>query len=255
MRFSSKFVVAGFGETRFCSRLAVVSRLLTVLMLLFCSRSEGHQMSDSFLVLQVTNSQIFGHWDIALKDLLHARGLDPLDQKFTDLKAFDPERELTNANVLSRLKIRIDGEPAQVKPVDFSMELYNDGPYAVLYFEIPTTNPKRLEVQYRLFFDVDPAHRGLMRLQTAGKTISAVFSPAQPVQQFELGAAPRASRLFDFIRLGVFHIWTGIDHILFLVALLLPSVLRWESGRSGAGNFPYHSQDRAGNWQVSSSFH
>src|SRR5438105_9470050 len=40
----------------------------------------AHQLSDSFLVLQITNAQIIGHWDIAVKDLLHARGLDPLDQ-------------------------------------------------------------------------------------------------------------------------------------------------------------------------------
>src|SRR5439155_21922606 len=45
-------------------------------------------------------------------------------------------------------------------------------------------------------------------------------------------------RFFDFIRLGVWHIWTGIDHILFLLALLLPSVLRWQGG----------------GWEVSSSF-
>ena len=34
------------------------------------------------------------------------------------------------------------------------------------------------------------------------------------------------------------HIWGGIDHILFLLALLFPSVLRWQ----------------AGGWEVSSSF-
>lgn len=30
---------------------------------------------------------------------------------------------------------------------------------------------------------------------------------------------------------GVWHIWIGLDHMLFLLALLLPSVLWWENGR------------------------
>src|SRR5436190_6452769 len=144
---------------------------------LFTPGAKAHQLSDSFLILQLTNSQLIGHWDVALKDLLHARGVDPLDQKFMDLRALDPERELKTANVLTRLKIQIDGTAAEIKPVDYSTELYNDGPYAALYFEIPLPNkePRFLEVQYRLFFDVDTTHRGLLRLQTADKTISGIF--------------------------------------------------------------------------------
>jgi hypothetical protein len=69
-----------------------------------------------------------------------------------------------------------------------------------------------------------------MRLQNGGRTMSAIFSPAQPTQQFDLRNLSATERFLDFIRLGVWHIWTGIDHILFLLALLLPSVFRWQSG-------------------------
>src|SRR5205085_3085649 len=140
---------------------------------------------------------------------------------------------------LSRLKIRIDGAPAEIKPVDYSTEIYNEGPYAALYFEIilPKT-PRFLEVQYRLFFDMASTHRGLLRLQTDTKTMYAVFTPKQAVQQFDLRNLTATERFLDFIRLGVWHIWTGFDHILFLLALLLPSVLRWQGGK----------------WEASSSF-
>src|SRR5256714_15221733 len=209
---------------------------------LFClclGAASAHQLSDSFLVLQITNGQIIGHWDIAAKDLLHAKGVDPLDQKVTDLRLWDSEAEMKAVNVLSRLKIRIDGVPAEIKPVDYSTEIYNDGPYAAMYFEIALPqNPRFLEVQYRLFFDPGSMHRGLMRLQTGAKTMSAIFSPSQPTQQFDLRNLTATERFFDFIRLGVWHIWTGFDHILFLLALLLPSVLRWQDGK----------------WEVSSSF-
>jgi len=203
------------------------------------STAGAHQLSDSFLILEVTNAQIIGHWDIAVKDLLHARGVDPLDQRAADPRAWDPEYEMKTAKVLSQLQIEIDGAPTPIKPVNYSTELYNDGPYAAMYFEIALPkNPRLLQVQYRLFFDVDPSHRGLMRLQNSGKTMSAIFRPGQTTQQFDLRNLTATERFFDFIRLGVWHIWTGIDHILFLLALLLPSVLRWG----------------AGGWEISASF-
>src|SRR5947208_3208917 len=79
------------------------------------SPANAHQLSDSFLIFEITNAQIIGHWDIAVKDLLHARGVDPLDQRSTDARAWDPEYELKTANVLSRLQIEIDGAPATIK--------------------------------------------------------------------------------------------------------------------------------------------
>src|ERR1051326_2207098 len=213
--------------------------LLLALSLLCVLPAQAHQLSDSFLILELTNNQIIGHWDIAIKDLLHAKGVDPLDQKFNDLRSWDSESEMKALKILSRLSVRIDGAAAEIKPVDYSTEIYNDGPYAAMYFEIALPrDPSVLEVTYRLFFDVDPAHRGLMRLTTPEKTVSAIFRPAQATQQFALRNLTALQRFFDFVRLGVWHIWSGIDHILFLLALLLPSVLRWQGG----------------GWEISSSF-
>ena len=56
-----------------------------------------------------------------------------------------------------------------------------------------------------------------------------IGSPSQldalnPWQQFQ-----------DFAREGIWHIWIGFDHILFLMALLMPSVLRrWRRGEISA---------------------
>src|SRR5207249_10431180 len=101
-----------------------------------------------------------------------------------DPRAWDSEREMKSIDVLSRLKLRIDGAPVEIKPVDYSTEIYNDGPYAAMYFEIALPkDPRRLQAQYRLFSEIDSSHRGLMRLQTAGHTPSATFRPAQPTQE------------------------------------------------------------------------
>jgi hypothetical protein len=41
--------------------------------------------------------------------------------------------------------------------------------------------------------------------------------------------------LVDYCREGIWHIWIGFDHVLFLVALLLPAVLMKRDGRWAGG--------------------
>jgi hypothetical protein len=57
-----------------------------------------------------------------------------------------------------------------------------------------------------------------------------VFAPATQTQRFEIGAPDPWLALFEFGREGVWHIWIGFDHILFLLTLLLPAVLRRSAG-------------------------
>src|SRR5215472_9480590 len=68
------------------------------------------------------------------------------------------------------------------------------------------------------------------RTRAAG-THTAVFSPDHETWQLEGHSATLGRQFLDFFRTGVWHIWTGFDHILFLCALLLPAVLELRGGR------------------------
>jgi hypothetical protein len=111
------------------------------------------------------------------------------------------------------------------------VDTHSDGAYAVLRFSATgDPSPANLKITYNAFFDIDPKHRGLFRLEQPGLTRLAVFAPETATQIFDLsGAAPRTSFL-TFVREGIWHIWSGYDHVLFLLALLLPGVLRRRDG-------------------------
>jgi len=105
----------------------------------------------------------------------------------------------------------------------------------VMRFEAPCAKAGGvLTMGYSLFADLDPQHKGLLRLEFDGATRTAIFSPDAAEQRFELKTPSRIAQFFDYGREGVWHIWIGFDHILFLLSLLLPAVLiitqdRWQA--------------------------
>jgi hypothetical protein len=88
-----------------------------------------------------------------------------------------------------------------------------------------------LTADYRLLFDLDAQHKGLLRLRQSASTQAAIFSSESPIQRFTIGQSSRWRQIRQYVREGMWHIWTGYDHLLFLLALLLPSVLT----RDGTG--------------------
>jgi len=198
----------------------------------------AHKPSDSYLTLSTGGSALRGQWDIALRDLEYAIGLDADgDGAITwgELRAHHAD---IAAYALARLKLRGDGRPCRPEVREHLVDQHSDGAYAVLRFDAPcAAAPQRtLEVGYSLFADLDPTHRGLVRVQHGALTASGVLGPDRPRLEVALGEASRLRQFLDYAREGVWHIWIGIDHVLFLVSLLLPAVLVF--GAQGWGPAP-----------------
>ena len=68
-------------------------------------------------------------------------------------------------------------------------------------------------------------------MQSEGKARSAIFSDTDRKQKFQLAKPSAWKQFVDYLIEGVWHIWIGIDHILFLLSLLLPAVLVWAADR------------------------
>ena len=190
----------------------------------------AHTQSNAYLMLRTTPAGLSGEWHLALRDLEDAVGLDANDDGIITWGELSSRREAVCAYALSRLHLQGDGRPGTLVVRDLLVDNHSDGAYAVVRFEVAGLGrPAALDLDYRAFFDIDPKHRGLLRLENAGQTRVAVFSPETPVQHFDLGAASHTP-FFTFVGEGIWHIWSGYDHILFLLALLLPGVLKRRDG-------------------------
>jgi len=204
------------------------------LLLLALLPALAHKPSDSRLSLGASDAagHIEGRWDIALRDLDEVVGLDAdgdgvitwgeLRHRHADIASY----------ALGRLTLDADGQPCRIEAGEQLVDTHSDGAYTVLPLRIQcAAAPSQLAIGYRLLADIDAQHRGLLKLDTAGGTRSAVLLPQGEAQRFTLAQPGRLQQFVQYLVEGVWHIWIGFDHILFLLALLLPAVRVWQPPR------------------------
>jgi hypothetical protein len=126
---------------------------------------------------------------------------------------------------LGRLTLQRGGD-CTLQVVEHLVDNHTDGTYAVLRLSgTCPSNTQALTVNYRLLFDIDALHRGLLRLDLDGISHTAVLAPDTGVLKIKAGETSLLTQFGQYLLEGVWHIWIGFDHILFLLALLLPAVL------------------------------
>ena len=191
--------------------------------------TSAHKASDSYLTLTRTGSDaaaISGRWDIALRDLDNAITLDTNgdgDISWGEVRA--KHRSIADY-ALSRLTVESNGASCSITAGEQLIEQHSDGAYTVLLFTGDCLRPgASLTVDYRLLFDIDPQHRGLLQYVAAGAASSVIFGVDSSRQSIGGAETGPVEQLRQYVRDGVWHIWLGFDHILFLLSLLLPAVL------------------------------
>ncbi len=220
-------------------------RLLILVFLTCCSfKAIAHKPSDSYLALKTDGHLVQGQWDIALRDLDFAMGLDSNDDGNITWGELRERQQAVYAYAYSRLSISENQQGCRVNPEDLLVDEHSDGRYAVLKFQaVCAEEPQQLSIAYRLFFDVNPQHRGMLKLTRNAITDTAIFSPDSTSFEVILNSARKPRQeLLNFGYEGVWHIWVGYDHILFLLSLLLPAALvregnSWHAGQSVSSAF------------------
>jgi len=207
-------------------------RLIALLFAFAAAQALAHNPSDSYLGLVVDGPSIEGQWDIALRDLEVVVGLDANGNGEISWGEVRASHAAIASYALARLTLRSGASACPARVTGLLVDEHGDGTFAVLRFVATCPDSvTKLDVDYTLLFDIDPQHRGLLRLEHAGATRTAIFSPERSRQSFELAQPSRWQQFLDYGREGVWHIWIGFDHILFLLSLLLPAVLRRTNGR------------------------
>ncbi len=222
--------------------------LLLVITLVLCIPAWAHKPSDSYLTVRATSTSanLSIRWDIALRDLDYVLQLNSAGNgELTWGEVRRREGEIYKL-ALARLSFTAAGTDCPIVAASpMMLDKHSDGTYAVLSLSAQCTSlDAPLKARYSMLFDVDPSHRGLVQWVAPGvDTAQAlVFGTESAEQVLALQPGGVWKTLNQYLKDGIFHIWAGYDHILFLLALLLPAVLirqnrKWQPAPRLGGAF------------------
>ena len=206
-----------------------------VLLLAFHSiNGIAHTPSQTYFTLTLVGTNLSGRWDVAIVDLHQGMGLTEKEAGQLGAAELQQREEAMTLDIAAGMELRADGERLKLTVTDYTTLPLNGINYARLLFEGSGVSrpPGVIEVNVSVVFRIDTNMHGLLRLEHGGRTEVEAFNVQSPTHRFESGQASRGwSRWLSFVSEGVWHIWIGFDHLLFLVTLLLPAVLRREANR------------------------
>jgi len=208
------------------------SVVVLLLGLLMAGTAQAHKASDSFLYWQPADAEAPGRLDIALVDLARVVVLDGnsdgqvlwrevMNRQENIRRYLTPRMRAVSGDLLCDMNWRMAG-----------LTQHSDGNYLVVEFRPdcfdPAIAPSAL--RYELFFDDDPLHRALVMTRIGEQDRLTVLGPNQ--RELELTANGGVwQTVVEFLWEGMVHLWIGYDHMLFLLALVLPAAVRREKGR------------------------
>ncbi len=201
--------------------------------------AQAHKPSDAYLTMTRDGQKLTGQWDIALRDLDLALGLDGNGDGEITWGEVRAKQQAIEALAVQRLALSSGGEACSLRGGGVQIDSHTDGAYAVVALSAicPHAGPT-VAFEYSLLFDLDPQHRGLLNFVEDGESRSVVFSADRPHQVMGGNTGGPLAQFGAYVHEGVWHIWLGFDHILFLLSLLLPAVLVRRDGKwSPASDF------------------
>ena len=131
----------------------------------------------------------------------------------------EPLLDLVRKHVVLRAgDVRCEPGPGEVVPGAFP------APTFTMYVDFACGRaPRELTVRDDTFDVLGLDHHTLARVEAPGGTQQFAFAPETRLARFPVETAPPAARFTgSFVLLGIHHILSGYDHLLFVIGLLLP---------------------------------
>jgi len=203
--------------------------------------ASAHRQAESYVFFSVTDEALTGRIEATLDDINRLVPLDKDGDQIVTQQEFEARSDEVFSFFASRLSIISDGQTYAISPMSNDFLKVGFGTFAQLSFAVEglSPTPEFVDVRYVPLTDVsNPGHLGFGLIENNTRTgvtdnetyISMIFEADGESQRLSLIGDPWHKVFVDFVVHGVWHIWIGLDHILFLFTLLLPAVLMRKDG-------------------------
>ncbi|MFN3266028.1 MAG: HupE/UreJ family protein [Deinococcales bacterium] len=188
---------------------------LAFCLVLCASLGLAHKNSFGRIRLEVQTGSLRALVEIPLSDL------ELIDPTFRS----NPDPQRIGQNMLSRMILRADSKPLEAKLQ--SAQFGKDS--LLLRLEFAATNSQNLELEAQLI-PTDRQYKTLLDIYVQDKLYKQlVFDAQTPKHNLQLEVQQNPWQVVSvFVMQGLYHIFIGLDHILFVVSLLLAGGTVWQ---------------------------
>ncbi|MBU8918602.1 HupE/UreJ family protein [Bacillus sp. FJAT-29953] len=170
------------------------------------------------------NSEGFSSIEVKEKSLDYELKLD-LEELGHALNKTTAEKELINNKIVEQyinthIKLYADSQLIEGSVEKTDIETIKERPFAVINLAYNIEHkPEKLVMEYNMFMDdSDPSHANFATIKMDGKQQEKILTFES--REFEIGEVSLLQNVKQFVVLGLEHIFTGYDHILFIISLL-----------------------------------
>ena len=215
----------------------ILPALTACALLLNAAVAKAHSSSTAWLALKVDDGRISGAWTIDLLDLALEARIDKNGDSRITWGELKQSRDEIGAVVARSITVSQDGTPPCVPEVSGVKSRNTIGrASAIVTLTVPCVfeSSKELRVNYRFLFDRDSTHAAIFSVDGASKGVFSnnareiVIAPrpdgslkSEKDRTESRGLASLAETFRIFLREGVWHIFIGYDHVLFVLTMLL----------------------------------
>ncbi len=214
---------------------------------LHASAPAPHEPGQSYMYLRIHEDSLAVRLEIRAEDLNQALGLGWRAESGRSETEIATDLRRIREYVEARFSLAAEGRPLDLRFTGLDVRFVDWGDFVMLNYESDGLEavPDSIDIDFSLFFEWNPDHRDMVIIEHNWKTgtfnneagVSLIMSPGNTSQTLDLTTSSVWRGFIAMIWQGVWHILIGLDHILFLVALVLPAVLvradgRWEPAES-----------------------
>jgi hypothetical protein len=196
-------------------------RAALVWLLLLAAPARAHDPGLSTADIKITPERIEARLTFARADVEVLVPLDGNADGEVSAAEFAAARGRLEELARGAMSFRADGRDLKPTNATAALDETNNIHFTLA---VPVRGPREITVHSALIDRLPRGHRQFVVLQDReGQTLAEVLlSAEQDVMEVDVSALlPPAPPFRQFLWLGVEHIWTGYDHLLFLFALLI----------------------------------
>ena len=169
--------------------------------------------SEGYSLIEVNEKNLIYELKLDLIELGHSMNKEMKENQYFDTKAVQDY-------INSHINLYADSTKVEGTIENSDVETINDRQFAVINLNYRLEQkPQKLILDYNMFLDdSDPSHANYATIKLDGKQQEAVLSYES--RELAIGEVTFMQSATQFLLLGLEHIFTGYDHILFVISLL-----------------------------------